>query len=315
MEKTSNNSVMKSRTVGSAISEGLRLYMDNFKRIFRYSWPGALLYAIAAGITNTYTVSQLPRLQVLIMQGQLPPAQLISQTVPFALASLGVLVSILFFSSYGYSLLRQHLATGTISRPVRVFNINLPVLWRTVKNYLCLSLSVIIVSILVTLILGAAFLAIEGTMSRLLLLSLTTIAVLLFLLPLSYVSMRYMLTDGVGFWSQLHHAYPVGLRRLGYILAVLLVEVIAILLVNFVVSIPSVVLMSANMLAQSGIINGDAVGMPSYMPAMTLVIFTIAGFLSAYILLSVLFPWYYMYGAIEKEEEDKREAMKNLIKQ
>lgn len=315
MEKSNNNSVMKSRTVGSAITEGLRLYMDNFKRIFRYSWPGALLYALAAGIANTYTVSQLPRLQVLVMQGQLPPAQLLSSSVPLTLASIGVLVSMLIFSSYGFSLLRQHLATGAISRPARFLNIDLPVLWRTAKGYLCLWLSAVLVSIPAVLLLGAAFLAVQGSVSRLLLLALTVLVVLLLLLPLCYVFLRYMFTDGLGFWLQLRRAYPVGLRRLGYILAVLLVEAVAILLVNFVVSIPSVVLMSANMLAQSGIINGDAVAMPSYMPALTLVVFIMAGFLSAYILLSVLFPWYYMYGAIETEEHDKREAINNLITQ
>lgn len=314
MEKTTNDSVMKSRSVGSAISEGLRLYMDNFRRIFRFSWPGALVYALAAGIMNSYSVSHLPMLQVLMLQGRTTPEQQLAMTLPLLLASLGVLIAMLFFSSYGFSLLRQHLATGVISRPQRVFNIDLPTLWRTVKSYLWSWLLAFLFGIVLSLIMVLGFTALHG-LSRLILMGLLFVAVIVLMLPLCYVIMRYMLTDGTGYWSQLRHAYPVGLRHFGFIFAVMLVELVAILLVNFIVSIPSVVLMSANMLAQAGVLNGDAVGMPTYMPILTLIIFTIAGFLSAYILLSVLFPWYYMYGSIEKQEDDKLEALSNLLKE
>jgi hypothetical protein len=68
------------------------------------------------------------------------------------------------------------------------------------------------------------------------------------------------------------------------------------------------------MQAQMGTLSGDKVAMPSFMTALTLVVFVIAQFLAAYILLSILFPLYYMWGSIETMEEDKKDALNKMLR-
>ena len=310
MEKNDNDMVMKSRSVSGAITEGFRLYMDNFKRIFRFSWPGALVFAIATGAFNTYAVTELPRLELLLSSGRLTLSQqlaVLGQSYILGVFGLAILLASLLFGSYGFSLLRQHLATGAIAWPQRWFNFDGATLWRTVKCYLCLFVVSLGFSIVLSLFAFLAATVLRGIVG-IAFFMLAMLAVVVLFMPLSYVCMRYMLTDGTGFWQQLGRGYSIGLRHLGFIFAILLVELAAVALINFIVSIPSFILFSANMLAQAGAISGDALGMPSYMNSLTFVVFILAGLLTAYIALSVMFPFYYMYGSIEKQEEEKQQA-------
>ena len=317
MEKNNEETLMKSRSVGSAVTEGFRLYLDHFKRIFRFSWLGGLVYAVVSGIINTYFVMEFPRMSLL---GLTTPAdtssqlRMLSELLPLLLMIPLVMVAMIFFSSYGFSVLRRHLATGTIPYPQKLINFDGPTLWRTVKCYLCMLVVSLVFMVVVAVFSALAAWGLGGVTGIVLMVLIEIVAIVL-TLPLWYVSMRYMLTDGTGFWSLLGHGYSVGLRHLGYIFAVEMVEIAAVVLVNFVVSVPSFVLMSANMLAQAGAVNGDPLGMPPFMGTLTLVIFILAGFLSAYILLSILFPSYYMYGSIEQQEAEKQEVKDKLLKQ
>lgn len=317
MEKNNEDTPMKSRGVGSTVTEGFRLYLDNFKRILHFSWPGALVYAIVAGLINSYYVTEFPRLQHLLLASPGNPSHqlaVLGELLPLLILMPLMLIAIIFFSSYGFSVLRQHLATGSIAWPQRFFNFDGPTLWRTVKCYLCMLGVGIVYMVIVAIVSVLPAVVLKGV-AGLALTVLIGICATVLMLPMYYVAMRYMLTSGTGFWPLLAHGYGVGLRHLGFIFAVALVEIVAVMLVNFVVSVPSFVLMSANMLAQAGVVNGDPLGMPPFIGILTLVIFIMAGFLSAYIMLSVLFPFYYMYGSIEQQEEERKDVLSNMIKQ
>ena len=58
---------------------------------------------------------------------------------------------------------------------------------------------------------------------------------------------------------------------------------------------------------------GDPLSMPSYMGWMSFVVFTLSGFIQAYVLLAVLFPAYYMAGSIEQQEIQRNEKTKNTL--
>ena len=54
-----------------------------------------------------------------------------------------------------------------------------------------------------------------------------------------------------------------------------------------------------------GVMYGDPYNMPSYIGWLSALVFLLIGFIQAYIMLSFLFPLYYMYGSIEAHEQEK----------
>ena len=62
----------------------------------------------------------------------------------------------------------------------------------------------------------------------------------------------------------------------------------------------------ANIKAYTGAAMGDPLGMPDYLPTLTFIAFTIAGFVQAYVHLVTLFPFYYAYGSIETLIKEKK---------
>ena len=107
-----------------------------------------------------------------------------------------------------------------------------------------------------------------------------------------------------------------GLRHLkalfahfGLLFAVLFVVTVFTLMALLFTTLPSIILAIANGEAQTGVLMGDPLGMPDYMKWLTLMVSTIAGFIQAYILLSALFPTYYIYGSAVTQEIEKNEKM------
>ena len=134
-----------------------------------------------------------------------------------------------------------------------------------------------------------------------------------FLLPLVYPSMRYVTTRDTRLFDLLGSGYRQGLRYWGYIFAVLFVILLIITVILVITMLPAIVLLIANTKAQTGAIMGDPLSMPSYMGWMSFVVFTLSGFIQAYVLLAVLFPAYYMAGSIEQQEIQRNEKTKNTL--
>jgi hypothetical protein len=65
--------------------------------------------------------------------------------------------------------------------------------------------------------------------------------------------------------------------------------------------------------ANMGLLAGDPNGLPSYIGWMSAIVFLLIGFIQAYVLLSFLFPLYYMYGAIEAHEQEKNKFNKSSL--
>jgi hypothetical protein len=227
--------------------------------------------------------------------------------IPITVAIL-IIVECLF-ASYGYSVLKQHQTLGNILRPVKWFSIDTHIFIRTIKCWLCvlvvyLIASVIIVGLgLVAFKYLALYTAIGCT-------ALVLLVVLCLLLPLTYITMRYILNDGIGFWKQFKIGYGIGMRRWGFIFIVVLVACIVEILLMLLLSLPATILSMANTQSMFGVAMGDPYALPSYMPALAAGTFLIIGFLQAYVMLSVLFPIYYMYGSIDAQEQEKQDFNK-----
>lgn len=288
MEKEKDDILLKVRSSRGCISAGYRLYTGHFKHIFRYSWVAALIYAVFCSVGGAMMI-MMPRM------------------MPITAAIL-IIVECLF-ASYGFSVLKQHQTFGNILRPAKWFSLDTHIFVRTIKCWLCLFVIYLIASIIIVGIGFAAFkfLSLYTAIGAA---ALGALVIMCLLLPLTYITMRYILNDGIGFWKQLKIGYGVGMRRWGFIFIVVLVAVIVELLLLMLLSLPAIILSIANTQSMFGVAMGDPYALPSYMPALAAGTFLIIGFLQAYVMLSVLFPIYYMYGSIDAQEQEKQDFNK-----
>ena len=288
MEKEKDDILQKVRSSRGCISAGYRLYTGHFKHIFRYSWLAALVFALFCSVSGAFMI-MMPRL------------------IPITAAIL--LIMECLFASYGYSVLKQHQTLGSIIRPAKWFSIDTHIFVRTIKCWLWVLMIYILVA---AIMVGVIYVAIKFLQLYTVIgaISLAGLVILCLLLPLTYITMRYILNDGLGFWKQFKIGYGVGMRRWGFIFIVVLVACIVEVLLMMLLSLQATILSIANTQSMFGVAMGDPYALPSYMPALAAVTFLIIGFLQAYVMLSVLFPIYYMYGSIDAQEQEKQDFNK-----
>lgn len=290
MEKEKDDILLKVRSSRGCISAGYRLFTGHFKHIFRYSWMAALIYALFCSVSGALMI-MMPRL------------------IPITAAVL-IIVECLF-ASYGFSVLKQHQTFGSILRPAKWFSIDTHIFGRTIKCWLCMF---VILLVAAAIIAGMSAIAVKylafSAYTAVGFFTLGSLIILCLLLPLAYITMRYILNDGIGFWKQFKIGYGGGMRRWGFIFIVVLVASIIEVLLMMLLSLPAIILSMANTQSVFGVAMGDPYTLPSYMPALAAGTFLIIGFLQAYVMMSVLFPIYYMYGSIDAQEQEKQDFNK-----
>ncbi len=317
-KRNADLSLMRLRSSSAAISDGYRLYMNNFRRVFRSSWIAALVYALAMGVFVNIVITRLPMAAVVQATGQTGNPALQSMLVTTGLFLLGgsilLLAALTVLLSYGFSALGEQLATGSVTAPAKWYGrIDRLALWRTLKAALWLLLVGLVVDAVMA---GVAVVAMKflGRLAGLMLIGGTLLLFLAALLPLAYTIMKYVLTPKSAFLAILKDTYPVGLRHWGGLFIVVLVVSIVNMLLDVVTQMPANILYAANVNSQMGALQGDPLGMPAYMGWMNIVVFTAAGFVQAYVQLSALFPLAYMYGSIETQENERSQAKRRLSK-
>lgn len=285
MEKDKEEILFKDHSSRSCISLGYRLYMSNFKRIFRASWLAAIVFAVVFSIGGTMMF-------------------LSPQWGPMIFCVL-MLVNTLF-ASCGLTVLKQHQQTGAIGWATRWGNIDAHIFSRTLKCVLCTLLIFIVAGGLLG---GASFVLVKylSNYTAIGAIAVLTGVVIALLLPMTYTNTRYVLTDGIGYWRNLKERYGVGLHRWGFIFIVTFVTMLVELVLSLFTSLPSTILSLANMQATLGSMMGDPYAMPSYIVWLSSIVFLLIGFIQAFVFLSSLFPIYYMYGAIETREKEQKE--------
>ena len=288
MEKDQDSILMKDRSGRACISAGYRLYMSNFRRIFRYSWLAAVIFALSVSVGGTIMILR-PRLALF--------------------SGLLILIVEALFASYGFAVLKQHQQTGVISYTPRWFNLDVHIFVRTLKAWLNM---IVIYLVTTAIVVGVALLAFSylSPYTALGLACFMGLLAVVFLLPLAYTNMRYVLTDGVGYWKDLRERYGIGFRRWGFIFLVVFVTSLLLAVICLFTSLPAIILTIANQTATIGHLVGDPLGMPDYIGWLAAVVFLLIGFLQAYVLLSFLFPIYYMYGSIDAHESNRKDFNK-----
>ena len=308
--------VFHARSSQGVISAGYKLYMANFRKLLRSSWVVAVVYALSMGAFGSYYIAYAPRITVMAMSGTMAS----DPAMATEMAGIGLvmlLLSLLFMlvatvlASYGYAACKEHADTGAISAPAKWYGRwDWPMLWRTCKCVLWL----IAISVVADLFLaGLAVLALKvlGKFTALIAIGVLTVILVAALLPLIYAMTKYVLTPKTHFLQMAGPAYVVGMRHVGSIFLVTLVVLIITALLTLVVQLPANILYIANLQSQIGALQGDPLGVPDYMGRLNFVVFALMGFLQGYIHLSTLFPYYFLYGSIEKQEEERRQLVSN----
>ena len=100
--------LLKIRSNGAVLRDGLKLYLNNFRVIFKASWFSAILYAIAIGSVATFTINVVTNLLKMVMVGELSATNndLVLNIVCFAIGLLLLLCACTMLYSSVFSLFK-----------------------------------------------------------------------------------------------------------------------------------------------------------------------------------------------------------------
>lgn len=312
MENQKDDILLKDRSSRTCIGAGYRLFTGNFKKIFRYTWFTAVIYGIVNGIYTSYFVTEYPKMLLAMKTGQLLVPENTGHTVLMSLSTLLMLLATVWLYSHMSSLLYQHRTEGVITVSARLFQIHFD--WRAILRVLAWALVCFVLSLIISALLGGvAYYAItKQSLTLFGFAGLLGLAVLLLMVPLCYPAMHYLTTRDTKLFKILGSDYVAGLRHWGMLFAVAFVTVILSSVILTLTTLPAIILSIANIKAQTGVIMGDPLGMPDYIGKLTLLVFTLAGFIQAYVILSIFFPAYYAAGSIETQEQERNEKKNSL---
>lgn len=310
MENKQDLKLLRPRSMAAVVSDGYRLYMSTFRSLFRSSWPVAIVYAFTFALFMGNIVNIVIPMQVTIQsagQAALPPAFFLSVG-----AVLLYVFAVPLLAAQAVSIFREHSTTGDVSRPKHWFGrlcLN-PFLRLLVVGVWMILLSVVIHLFFTFLVAALLSLGIVGSLWRSVA-SMGLLAILLFIvialcIPLYYTVTRVVLAEGKVRFGPPVVGYGRGMRHWGLLFATVLVVYIFTGLLTLVCELPAVIMAGANALAYVGLAKGDPLGLPEGIVPLTYCVFFVAGFIQAYVHLSMLYPIYYAYGSIEQQEAERK---------
>lgn len=304
----------KNRSYRSVISAGFGLYFTQFRLFFKASWIMALIYAAVFAALGSLCAIKLPAITAEIMKQTLVQHQLLTREIAeeylitggiFIVLTLLYIVVEAFTFATVLNKLKEHQDTDKMMVPRRWFGVRTKLMGRTLKGYL-FSLLIILIPVLV--IAGVIYVLLKYVALAPITLEVTALIATLFIVllsfPLIYVAMKYILNKG-GYFSVFSKAYGTGLSHWGHIFTTCLIGGIIISILMGIFCLPAIVLTQANVMAQEGFLNGDPLGMPDYANLLTIVTFFLTGFVLVYLYMPLLLVCYYMYGSIERYEQEK----------
>lgn len=312
MVKDNDNTPVKYRSAGACISAGYRLFADNFRRIFRSTWLVAAVYALVVGLFYHFMLAEIPRLLVSLGTGRAGAVPL-SVGLAYRVGNILVIAVALMLAAAGFSLLRKHRAEGEIPYPAKWLNVPKGA-WKHLLKTALMGFGVMVAACLVVALFIALLAVVSHTGAHSLMLMLLTmllfLVVYLLMLPLVHPFTMYVTTDEPKLLATVKREYPRAFRRWGLCFSVVFVTSLVTMMAALLTTLPSYVLLFANFLSARGTVMGDPAGMPGYMGWMSVVVFSLAGFIQAYVSLSALFPMYYLSGSIEAFEKEKSGSLK-----
>ena len=310
-DKEKELSVHKIRSIQAAIADGYRLYWNNIGKIFRGSWPSALLYSLSLGLAMAYYFAiVIPGMITMDMTGQ--PAFGSIATWCGLMGVYGLFV-LLFVCSAGFAPLREHAATDTICRPARwwgrwPFALTGRALVLGIWITLTITAGVAIIGLIMWGLISAVGMnTVTASITFAIVVLFLVVALTLAILPLMITCIDRMISERFSL-APPFKGYGRAAKQMGRLIVTALVVWLVASLASSLAMLPSFILTVADMVAITGAMNGDPVDMPQHLFWMFFATFAISGFLQAYIHLSTLFPFYYLWGNGKEMNIDKRKS-------
>jgi len=104
-----------------------------------------------------------------------------------------------------------------------------------------------------------------------------------------------------------HNSFGAWMRNLGLVIIVSIICLLVVAILTLLTSLPTIIMMAANWESQIGILNGDPAGMPDYVSWLSIGVFLIAGFMKAYVWITVIVPLYMVRVTIHLKEKERKE--------
>lgn len=307
--------LLKSRSYRGVISTGFGLYLSHFRLFFKVSWLMALLFSAVFAALGMMVSVQLPAItasimkQLLVQQAPLS-MEMAQQYLMTAMAIILLVMLYVVVDAFTYATvlnkLKEHHDTGTMTVPQHWFSMSRRLMGRTLKGFLFTILVILIPGALLS---GVMLILIKyvgvANITMIVTIVLVSLVLMLLSLPLIYVFMKYVMNSGTAYFSLLPKAYAIGLRHWGHIFTTYVIGYLLVGVLAMVCTLPANILSKAHFASQEGFLNGDALGMPSYITPLTIGTFFLTGFILVYLCLPMVMIAYYLYGSIVSYENEK----------
>lgn len=304
MEKNERLALSRQRNTGAVISDGYNLFFSNIWTIIKRVWILAIVYALVCGLIGNYALmNMLPKMMkpdgIHASLSELWPEAGI-----LAAYELFFLLMVVLIMSQVITMFQEHKQHNTIS----CRSIWKQLLHQRINRRMVLIITWMLVGMALTAIVtaGAAWgmkaltgaESIMGSLPCLLVVVLVLLLIMVALLPFSYTLMRSAI-DGPMPFTPPTKGYGKAMGHEGLLFAVLLTTGIITLVCTLVLEAPAFYVTLAHIEAQKSVAIGDAYGFPDNIKLLTFTAFTFSGVMQAFIHISMLFPYYYVYGKIK----------------
>lgn len=276
--------LIKQRSLSSCMEAAYTLFTTNFKTIFLRTWVATLVCSlVTAFVTHQATA--------VMMSQQLEWSAVIAIPIAYLVLIIASMVAYACFFSLinNVSMKRNMRKMGNI-------------LLLTVAVYVFVAVLEVVAALILKPTPDAAV-----QFKTIVVFAAIIIAVALIMLPLAYSVTKYASEADSKLWPTLWTTYKKGLKCWGTIFAVVFVTSIICMIVSFIISIPSFILLNAHMAQAVGIMEGDNIEMPRYFTFIQIATSTATVFLTFYLSYWQMLVMCHMYGNIEAVSENKIE--------
>ena len=132
---------------------------------------------------------------------------------------------------------------------------------------------------------------------------------LIFILPISYSSMKYLVEPQQKLTSIVGKPYMTGLHRWGFLFMAALLGGIIISILIVITGVPEIILETAKKANDIGMAMGDSNGLSASFTVLQFFVTILCYFIWYYIYCWMNFVYYYVYGSIEAKEMAKKDVI------
>lgn len=292
-----NELLYKNRSASSCIQAAYKLLVSNMGGFFRSTWLPVMLTSIFLAVLMVFN---LPNPQSFALGA--------SNMTLYAIISLVSLIGFLVCSVWSITRLitmlngqkfRQNvirvvlLTLNLLLIYALVYGLTLLAAYTAMRFLHCSPMTLVTDNWLIVLLWGIVFSLLS--------------------LPFLYISVRYLVDEKAHFWHGLSSTYSTGLRRMGFIFLTAFITSLLISVISLLLMLPMTILLFANAFSTIGVMTGDPSGMPSYFLILLGVTILITFFIMWFVWIFGFLVYYFMYGSIEKQREERRTTALTII--